>query len=103
MSERKTVAIELYRGSVICDDQLRVLIDWLLMKLQEIPEQVRNSATFDFFDEDGDGEIEISIAYYRPETDEELSRRMAWDERKKELERQAMARQTILRQRSEQI
>jgi hypothetical protein len=93
MSERQTIEIKVCESSLPDDDHVTVLIDWLQTKLSEIAEEFRASATFKIYDTtDCEYDMEISITYDRPETDEEMSKRIACEERTKELNREAAAR-----------
>ncbi|TNC14948.1 hypothetical protein FF100_05070 [Methylobacterium terricola] len=61
------------------DGKLSDAIDLLRDELLSIPESYQASATLDISShlEYGDAVTEISISYYRPETDAELSARQA--------------------------
>ncbi len=97
MSERKTIEEDFYSGTFLVEDaRLAALIDWLQMKFGQIPEEFRASATFQIYHAEGDGDLEMSIVYDRPEADEELAKRIAQEERMMELARLGEARDAEL-------
>jgi hypothetical protein len=76
MDERKTVKVE-----VFSDDLPSSLIDaikFLQELLEGIPEGLRRDATFEV--EEDRSYPDIVIGYWRPETDEEMAKRLKQDE-----------------------
>lgn len=63
-------------------DDLVGFIAWFQGKLDEVPEQYRGAARVDLSTdyEDGDCYVDLSIHYYRPETEDETAARLKWEQ-----------------------
>jgi hypothetical protein len=99
MSERRTVTVTLFTSDRDGDDskvpdRLLGIPAWIAGFIEQIPEEFRESAVFEF-GSDGDYDSpheQISIWYKRPETDAEIAEREATAlqyERRREAEERA--------------
>lgn len=73
------------------------LVPWVEKYLALVPEPYRNSASIDtvsFRDSPRDSALGVKVHYYRPETDDEMNKRLA-DEEAQKLERQKSEKQML--------
>lgn len=106
MTKRQNVKVCIHQqsvyGSLVDDskfeaDTLKELIEWLGEKLDEVPDEYKDSAKLEIESVggyEGEHHAEVEIFYSRPETDVEMSARVAEDLRRAE-HRTAQELQTL--------
>lgn len=100
--ERRNVNVRVHTGNGYdLDGTLAGAVAMLTRIMNDIPEEYRDSATVDFscYEEYGGATSELTISYWRPETDEEMADRNAlYARRAREIEERERAILQALKQ-----